>query len=1024
LTFDDDRSARPVRPAPVPQRRSPFAITAIVLGALVLAAIATANIWTEVVWYDHLGFTEVWRTQWLARIVLFTIAALGAGLVIWLNLWIAKRVRPARTGGRSQLDQIREQIAPLERLAMIVLPLVIGLVVGLAVSSQWETVLAWLNHEQFGTEDPQFGLDASFYVFTLPVMRLGVTLVLALAVLAALISAFVHLLYGGIAGTGRTFVASKGARIQLAVLGATVMIAIAANYWLDRFGLLTSSNDLFYGASYTDVNAILPSRSILAGIAIVVALVFLAVIWRGDWRIPAVGIGLMVLSAVVIGGIYPAIVQRFQVAPNEQEFEAPFIQRNIDATLVAYGIDQVETTPYRATTEAEADALRADADTTAQIRLLDPNIVSPAFQQLQQNKQYYNFADLLNVDRYDIDGELQDTVIAVRELNLDGLGSESRNWVNDHTVYTHGFGVVAAYGNKTTSDGRPSFFEGGIPSTGELGEYEPRIYFGTTLPDYSIVGAPAGTTPWELDFPDDDSETGQVNTTYTGDGGPSIGSLFAKLMYSIRLGEEQILFSDRVTSESQILYYRDPIERVSRVAPYLELDASTYPAVVDGRVVWVVDGYTTTDQYPYSAPVSSTSVFANQSTAAPTGAVLNYVRNSVKATVDAYDGSVTLYAWDEEDPILQTWQNIFPSSIRSISEISGDLMSHLRYPQDLFLIQRYQLTRYHVTDAASFYSGQDFWRSPADPTEDTQLQPPYYLTLQMPDQDEPTFSLTSNYIQGGDNPRNILTGYLAVNSETGNQEGQVDEDYGRLRLLELPRDTTIPGPGQVQNNFNSDPEAQETLNLLRQGETDVRNGNLLTLPVGGGLLYVQPVYVQSSQGTQVPLLRKVFVAFGDAVGFADTLPEALDQVFGEGAGEGAAGDDTADSTDGTDGTDGTDQGTDGDTGEGTDTEAATALADALERANQAIRDSEAALAEGDFAAYGVAQDELAAAIEDAILAEAELTGQSADLDEGTDAGTTDESTADAGTTDESTADAGTDADTDADTALEDEFTSP
>lgn len=977
MTFDDDRPARPIRPLPVPQRRSPFAITAVVLGALVLAVIVVANVWTEVIWFDQLGFSEVWRTQWLARSVLFVGAGGFAGFVIWLNLWIARRVRPARTLRRTQLDQLREQIAPLERAAMVVLPVLVGLVVGLAVSSQWETVLAWLNHEQFGVTDPQFGLDASFYVFTLPMLEMVLTLLIAVTVISTLIAGFVHVLYGSISGSGRSFVASKGARIQLAILGALVMVGIALNYWLDRFALLNKSGDRFYGANYTDINAVLPSRSILAGIALVVALVFLTVIWRGDWRIPALGVGLMVLSAVAIGGIYPSIVQRFQVTPNAQQAEEPYIQRNIDATLFAYGLDEVETTPYRATTEADAEALREDAETTAQIRLLDPSIVSPAFQQLQQNKQYYNFNSVLAVDRYEIDGQLQDTVIAVRELNLDGLSEENRNWVNDTTVYTHGFGVVAAYGNRTNRDGQPTFFEGGIPSMGELGEYEPRVYFGGTVPTYSIVGAPEGTTPWELDYPNDESATGQVNTTYSGEGGPSIGSFFAKAMFAIKLGEEQILFSDRVTSESQILYYRDPLERVARVAPYLKLDQTTYPAVVDGRIVWVVDGYTTTNQYPYSASISASSAFADVSTP-PTGTVLNYMRNSVKATVDAYDGSVDLYVWDEEDPIIATWSKIFPASLKPMSEISGSLMSHLRYPEDMFTIQRFQLKNYHVTDAASFFSGQDFWQSPADPTAETRLQPPYYLTLQMPDQDQPTFSLTSDYIQGGTNPRNILTGFLAVNSETGNTPGEVDPDYGRIRLLELPRDTTIPGPGQVQNNFNSNSEAQTTLNLLRQGSTDVVNGNLLTLPVGGGLLYVQPVYVQSNEGTRVPLLRKVFVAFGDEVGFADTLQEALDDVFGEGASDGIGdpGDGTDPDTGSGDGTgDGSGDGTgSGDGSGGTDVEAEAALRAALDRANQAIIDGEAALAAGDFAAYGEAQDRLSEAIADAIEAEAEISG--------------------------------------------------
>lgn len=976
MTFADDRQPTPPRRPDVPRRRSPLGIAAITLGVLVVAAVIMANLWTEIAWYRQAGYFDVVRTEWIARLSIFLIFGVLAAAAVWLSLVLAKRARPARVDGRSGLDRYRQQIEPLEKAVMIALPAVVGLIAGGAMASQWTTFVAFLNQEPFGVTDPQFGLDASFYVFTLPVLRSLVGFVLAISILCAVVSAFVHLLYGSIAGGGRSFIASKGARIQLAILGMIVMLAIAVNYWLDRFGLLTKQNpdDNFYGANYTDVNAVLPSREILAGIAVIVGILFLVVIWRADWRIPIVGVSLMVLAAITIGAVYPGIVQRFQVNPNEQELEEPFIQRNIDATLAAYGLDDVEVTQYDATTEADSAALRADADTTAQIRLLDPNIVSPAFRQLQQNRQYYTFADPLVVDRYTIDGESQDTVIAVRELNLEGLDAENRNWVNDHTVFTHGFGVVAAYGNTVNRDGQPSFFEGGIPSSGLLGEYEPRIYFGQNLPDYSIVGAPAGTSPWELDYPDDDSPTGQQNTTYTGEGGPSIGNIFAKAMYAISFGSEQILFSDRVTSESQVLYYRDPIERVARVAPYLQLDSTAYPAVVDERVVWVVDGYTTTSDYPYSSRLSVSGLFAGTDEALqPT--LVNYIRNSVKATVDAYDGTVTLYAWDDQDPILQTWSRVFPTAIQPMSEISADLMSHLRYPEDLFTIQRYQLSQYHVDDAASFFSAQDFWQVPADPNDSTQRQPAYYLSLQMPRQSEPTFSLTSNFIPAGSDARNILTGYLAVDSETGDTAGEVAESYGQLRLLELPRDSTIPGPGQVQNNFNSDSEAQTTLNLLRQGESTVENGNLLTLPVGGGLLYVQPVYVQASSGTQVPLLRKVFVAFGEQVGFADTLAEALDQVFGDGASDGIDdGDGTGDgSGDGSTDGDGAGDGT----GDGTEeppaaTEARDDLRDALDRANEAIQRGNAALAEGDFAAYGVAQDDLAAALEDAIEAETRL----------------------------------------------------
>nr|WP_062076797.1 UPF0182 family protein [Demequina globuliformis] len=1000
MSFSDRPAGRPGPTRPVatpPRKRSPLLVALIAVGIFLLATVIFAQVWTEVRWYQQLGFESVFWTQWAVRAVLFVAFGLIAGGAVFLALWLAKRARPLATAGRSPVDQLREQIQPLERAVMVALPIFVGIIAGFSMSSRWEDFLAWWNHEPFGTVDPQFGLDVGFYVFTLPMLQTLVGFWLVITILCTLLAAFVHLVYGGIAGGGRAFVASGGARIQLAVSGLLVMIGLALNYWLDQYALLNSQGERFYGAGYTDINAILPAKIILAGVAVMVGLLFLAVIWRGDWRIPATGVALMVLSALVIGGVYPAIVQNFSVEPNAQELEREYIQRNIDATLAAYNIDGVETTDYAAATEADAEALRADAETTAQIRLLDPNIVSPAFRQLQQNKQYYNFPETLAVDRYRIDGEIQDTVIAVRELDLDGLSDENRTWVNDTTVYTHGFGVAAAYGNRTTQDGQPSFFEGGIPSTGLLEVDEPRVYFGTTVPDYSIVGAPEGTEPWELDYPDDDAANGQVNTTYSGEGGPAIGSFFEKLMYAIKFGESQILFSDRVTSESQVLYHRDPLERVGRVAPYLELDSTAYPAVVDGRIVWIVDGYTTTDRYPYSAPVNSTSLFASSSTN-PLPSQLNYMSNSVKAVVDAYDGSVTLYAWDPEDPILQTWNNVFPTALKPLEEISGDLMSHLRYPEEYFQVQRAQLQRYHVTDASAFYSGQDEWATPSDPTAgDSVLQPPYYLTLQMPGQDDPSFSLYTTYIPGGNTDRNILTGYLAVDSETGDTPGEIAEDYGTLRLLELPRDTTIPGPGQVQNDFNSNSEAQTTLNLLRQGETDVLNGNLLTLPVGGGLLYVQPVYVQASEGTQIPLLRKVFVSFGDEVGFADTLQEALDQIFGEGAAPEAP-EDTETITDDGEITDEADvdtglvdptpepspepsetsteepsaEPTTGTTSApltGDLAEAQQELHESLLAAQQAIDEGEAALAEGDFAAYGEAQDALDQAIADAIAAD-------------------------------------------------------
>ncbi|TDE97677.1 UPF0182 family protein [Occultella glacieicola] len=977
--------------------------TLLVLVGVVVAFLILARFWTEWLWFDQVGYSEVIRTEWVTRALLFLAGGLVMGGAIWLNLFLAYRHRPMyvpTTQQQQDLDRYREAFEPLRRIAFIGGPILAGFFAGSAASTQWQTALLAVNGQDWGSADPQFGIDLSFYMFSLPFLRFVVSFLMTTTFFCAVAAVFTHYLYGALQPMGRGEKISRPARIHVAVLAAVFTLLIAINYWLDRYSLLSNDGERFSGASYTDINAVLPAKAILAGVAVFVAVLFIYTGVRGNWRLPAVGVSLMVVSAILVGGIYPAIIQGVRVGPNEQNLEAEYIQRNIEATRAAFGLTDVQVEPYSAETVATAGALREDAESTASIRLLDPQVVSPTFRQLQQNRQYYNFPETLSVDRYTIDGESRDTVIAVRDLDLEGSGQN--NWVNDHTVFTHGFGVVAAYGNTTTSDGRPAFFEGGIPSTGDLGEYEPRIYFSPNSPEYSIVGAPEGTTPWELDYPDDSAPNGQVNYTFTGEGGPSIGNIWNQALYAARFGSEQILFSDRVTPESQILYNRDPLERVARVAPFLTLEGSTYPAVVDTdgddtkEVVWVVDAYTTSNEYPYSARQELESAITDslsESGEVPVAALpeyINYIRNSVKAVVNAYDGSVTLYAWDPEDPILATWDAIFPGKIQPISEISGDLMSHMRYPEDMFKVQRELLARYHVTDAATFFSGGDFWRVPNDPASEGEVaQPPYYLTMALPGQEQASFSLTSSFILN-DDTRNVLTGFLAVNAESGNTPGEVAEDYGTLTLLELPRDQTVPGPGQVQNNFNSDTAAANELNILERGGSQVFRGNLLTLPVGGGMLYVQPVYVQSSTGTSFPLLRRVLVAFGDEIGFAQTLDQALDQVFegDSGANAGDADVDPApDEGAGSGGGDGTGDGT-----ETPDADAQQRLNDALAAAGTALADSDEALASGDWAAYGEAQTRLEEAIADAVAAEQELAGTTPPADgateEPTDAETT------------------------------------
>ena len=922
------RPRRPSRPAAGDsggsRRPGPLAWTLGILAVLAAIIIFLSRTWTEVLWFNQLGFARVVWTQWIASGIMFVVGFLimfGAVFAAMTRAYRSREISLPHDEAARNLEAYRTAVEPMRRSLTWIVPAVLAL-----LSSAWEFAPHWkeallaIHSHSFGTTDPQFGLDMSFYVFILPVLETVMSFLSRVVVFAGIASVVVHYLYGGIS-IARTPHFTRSARLHLTVLLALFSLLHGAGYWLSRYSSLYASNAKFDGAGYTDVHASIPAQAILAAISVVVAVMFIASARTSSWRLPVTGVVVMVISALLVGVAYPVVIQKFVVDPNAQREEAQYIDRNIKATLSAYGLGDVDAQAYDAKTTAEAGQLMDDAEATTSIRLLDPNLVSPAFKQRQQNKQYYSFDSQLNVDRYGVSGESRDTVIAVGEMSQEGLDAGQRTWINDHTVYTHGYGVVTAYGNTASSDGSPAFWEGGIPSEGELGDYEPRIYFGKSTPSYSIVGGDDGGNPRELDYPDDTAASGQVNTTFTGSGGPSVSNPFNRLLYATKFAEMNILFSQEVRPGSQILYDRDPAKRVAKVAPWLTLDGNPYPAVVDDdddpstpkRVVWILDGYTTTNNYPYSQHESLEDSMSDATTgqASLLGAPKesNYVRNSVKAVVDAYDGSVKLYEWDEQDPLLDAWQSVFPGTVKPMSDMSADLMAHMRYPEDLFKVQRTVMSKYHVTDPEDFYSGGDFWKVPDDPTkEGDSAQAPYYLTLKMPDQEQASFSLSSVYIIGGNTDRNVLTGFLAVDSETASGEpGVRNPDYGKLRLLELPRSSNVSGPGQVQNNFNSDGTASQVLNLLSQQGSQVIKGNLLTLPVGGGLLYVQPVYVQSSSGTQYPLLRKVLVSFGDKIGFADTLQEALDQVFGgdSGAttgqevvdGDSAAANDTSSSTD-------------------------------------------------------------------------------------------------------------------------------
>ena len=944
-------SPRPQNPMR-PKRPGPLALTAIVLVILGSILVGLSGFYADFLWFRSVDFVSVWGTVLVTKAALFIFFGLITSLFITANVYLAYRSRPLYAPVAVEADNLeryRGQLEPIRRWVLLAIALGFFYFAGTSGVALWERWMQFRNATPFGVKDSQFGLDISFFVFKLPFYEALIAWAISTLVLTIIASAAVHYLYSGIrlqAAEDKTTVA---ARVQLSVLLGIFVLIKAVAYWFDRYALALKVGRLITGLSYTDVNALLPAKAILAGISIICALLFFANIIRRSWVLPAAGVGLLVISSVLIAGVYPAAIQQFQVKPSESSKEAPYIQRNIEATRAAYGLSDVEVKDYQATIETSAGQLKNDEATISNIRLLDPSVVPSTFRQLQQIKPYYNFADSLDVDRYTINGVKRDSVVSVRELSIEG--NPARNWINDHLVYTHGFGFVSALGNTIDSDGKPTFSVGDIPPTKGLGEFQPRIYFGENVPNYSIIGGAKGGDPVELDYPDDKSANGQKNYTYTGEGGVPMGSLFTRLLFAIKYQEQRIVLSNLINSDSKILFNRNPSERVAKVAPWLTLDGNIYPAVVDGRILWIVDGYTTSNGYPYSkktnlATATTNTISANTtSVAALASRNISYMRNSVKATVDAYDGTVKLYQWDTKDPVLATWSKSFPGTVTPKSAMSKSLLEHVRYPEDLFGVQRDVLSTYHVKTADAFYGGQDFWRVPTDPSSlgaNAGIQPPYYMTLKLPGQEKAAFSLTSSFVPRGN--RQNLTAFASVNSDNG-------PDYGKISVLQLPRSTNISGPSQVASNFEAKPEVAQALSLLRQGGSDVVLGNLLTLPVGGGLLYVQPVYVRATANTSAyPLLQKVLVSFGDVIGFDNTLKGALDQVFG--GNSGTVLNNTSQSNSG-----------------GSTPVVSNTVKSALANAKAALADAQAALRRGDFTAYGKAQDRLEAAIAAAISAQ-------------------------------------------------------
>ncbi|MFL6145197.1 MAG: UPF0182 family protein [Labedaea sp.] len=870
-------------------------ITATVI-LLLLVGSRLLDTYVNLLWFGEVGYRSVFGTVLITRIGLFFGVGLLVGGLLAASLIVAYRTRPVFvpvSGADDPLAKYRSTIMQRVRLFGIGIPLIVALIAGSTAQGDWQLFQLLLHGVPFGVTDPEFHKDIGFYAFTLPFISWLITWLFVAIAIAFFGGLITHYLFGGVRLAGRGGQFSVPARMQLSITAGMFVVVYAVDYFFERYELLFAQHDGlvsgFTGATYTDLNAVLPAKLILMFIAGFCAVAFFVGAFVRNLQLPAIATALLILTSILIGAAWPAVLQQFSVKPNENEKEATPISRNIDATRQAFGLTDVKYQDYSGTSTASAQDIRGKAEnlnTISNVRLLDPSILSPTFTQLEGRENIYGYPDKLDIDRYTVDGKTQDYIVAAREINTDGLNDQQGGWINRHMKFTHGNGFVAAPANTVNSALQESSDQGGYPvfrvsdlaRKGPIRVDQPRIYYGELAKGYTIVG---GTVGREYDA----ATLG--NFRYDGKGGVPIDNWFNRLVFAANFTERNILFSSGIDAGSKIMYNRDPRQRVSMVAPWLTVDGDPYPAVINGRIQWIVDGYTTLENYPYAQHTPLGQVTTDSlggSVARQENRTISYIRNSVKATVDAYDGTVSLYSIDEKDPVLKSWMSVFPGTVKAKAEIPEELKQHFRYPEDLFKVQRDLLSKYHVDDPKEFFSTQTFWNVPADPTEEggtdvnsnAAKQPPYYVTAQAPGQDRATFQITTALTLLN---RQFLASWVSVSSDP--------QDYGKFTVLKLPTSgsSQVDGPGQVQTRFQTTPKFTENRTLFQNNSVSIRFGNLLTLPVAGGLLYVEPIYIQTKNQNAFPQLARVLVSFGNKVGFAETIDKALDDVFGAGTGD-------------------------------------------------------------------------------------------------------------------------------------------
>jgi uncharacterized protein len=876
------------------RRRRGFRVRGWIIAGVILLVIllfslrGLAGFYTDFLWFDSVGQGGTWRSLLAAKIVPALVFTVVFFVIMLASLLIADRLAPKyrSMGPEDELvERYQQFVSPYQGRIRVGVSLFFALIAGVGVSSQWQEWVLFTNRVDFGVKDPQFNQDIGFYVFQLPFLRFIADWLFAGLVIVLLVTAVAHYLNGGIRFQSPFQRVTPQVKAHLSVILAVMALVKTAQYYLDRFNLDFSERGVVTGASYTDVKAQLPALNLLIFISIVAAGLFIWNIWRRGWVLPIIAVGLWGFVSIVIGTIYPAGVQKFRVEPNEFQNEQEYIERNIAATRRAFDLGSVETKSFDYQQNLDSTVVNQNIASIDNARLWDPAVIQSTYQSLQGLQTFYKIDDV-DIDRYTVGDQTRQVVLSAREINQGELPSQS--WVNQHLVYTHGYGIVASPTNAAEADGNPQFLASGIPVAKDapITLNQPDLYFGENQPGYALVDAKQR----EFDY----SRPGRADATtrYNGKDGVQLDNPIRRAAFALRFGDINPLISGQIGGDTKVLYVRDVKDRVEKLAPFLDFDADPYPVVTRGRVVWVLDAYTTTSRYPYAQKVSGPSDTGLSHS-------FNYVRNSVKATVDAYDGSVRFYVIDPKDPLIRSYRKAFPDLFSDFDKMPADLQEHLRYPEDMFRVQSDVYSRYHVTESRRFYQGSAKWLLSPDPGSGqltaaqlrsaTAAQPgdqrrgatstgdrmrPYYLYISVPGEQEPSFIILQPFVPvSAGNKQTRLVSFMVARSDPRN--------YGDMTAFEMPQGESVLGPVQIDNRIKSTPEVSRQLTLLNQQGSTVIQGSLQLIPVGNSILYIRPFYVQAAGASSYPQFRFVVVAYGgqDPV-LATSVNQGLARLFG------------------------------------------------------------------------------------------------------------------------------------------------